>query len=382
MRPSSLVAAVVAFLACGEPTAAPPDPAVPQFGVRAATTCPTAPDVVVTDEAGLLAALAAASPGDVIALDGFFEVTAAVFIGTDGITLTCATPGSGLAAQSGAGVGFLLRVRGRRIAVDHLVLDGSATTRGPYEAWFDGGIRAAEDPRLTNSRVTCGPDECAFFVGTPRAIVSDNHFESATSITGVHLQGSGGRTDGSRVERNTIVATAPSTNPLFGGIRARDGSGLVIASNVVIGPWANSLSPSEVSQSVIEGNWLIRAASFGIRTSTNALVDISSADNVFRNNRAALAGVAGAFVFRACRNLFSGNSFQGNAGNLGAIFDVSSGANTLVGNQTVVIDNGAFDCDGDGTNDPNIITGRGAVQHGVNLGEMVSEVIVASNDLR
>jgi len=35
-----------------------------------------------------------------------------------------------------------------------------------------------------------------------------------------------------------------------------------------------------------------------------------------------------------------------------------------VGNVTAVIDNGSFDCDGDGVPDPNIITGPGRVLHG------------------
>ncbi len=64
------------------------------------------------------------------------------------------------------------------------------------------------------------------------------------------------------------------------------------------------------------------------------------------------------------------------------IFTSTTGANTLVGNQTVVVDNGAFDCDGDGVNDANIITGLGAVLNGVNLGQIVSDPVVSSNRLR
>ena len=63
---------------------------------------------------------------------------------------------------------------------------------------------------------------------------------------------------------------------------------------------------------------------------------------------------------------------------MGAIFDAETGANTLVGNQNVVIDNGDFDCNGDGVADPNIITGRGAVLNGVNLGDIVSDAAVTS----
>ena len=42
-----------------------------------------------------------------------------------------------------------------------------------------------------------------------------------------------------------------------------------------------------------------------------------------------------------------------NGDNTGAIFDERSGNNTLVGNGTIVTDNGgAFDCDGDGWRGP------------------------------
>ncbi len=37
----------------------------------------------------------------------------------------------------------------------------------------------------------------------------------------------------------------------------------------------------------------------------------------------------------------------------------------MIENGTIVIDNGAFDCDGDGVSDPKIITGAGAVMLGV-----------------
>ena len=45
----------------------------------------------------------------------------------------------------------------------------------------------------------------------------------------------------------------------------------------------------------------------------------------------------------------------------------------------LLIDNGAFDCDGDGVNDPNIITGAGAVMHGVTLGQVVSDAVSTTN---
>jgi hypothetical protein len=64
------------------------------------------------------------------------------------------------------------------------------------------------------------------------------------------------------------------------------------------------------------------------------------------------------------------------------IFTELTGANTLVGNQNVVIDNGNYDCDGDGPIDPNIISGSGAVDNGVNLGDKVSEAASSWGDMK
>lgn len=360
--------------ACGEPTTRPASSrSSPSFAMRAAATCPTAAAVTVSDEAGLLAALAAANPGDVIGINGTIEVTADLVIAKDDITLTCASPGSGLTVKTGATVFSLVTVVAKRVAVERLVLDGSHALNDPYYAFNNGVTTFAEAVRLSNNQVTCSPRDCAFFVGVRDAVVADNYFESAGSVTGVHLQGNGVTrpTDGSRVERNTIVAVSPSTNPAFGGIRPRDGSNVVVSNNVVIGPWANSVSPIELTQSVVEGNRLEGAAVYGVRF-------FGMSDNVLRNNRITAAGSAGVFAFRACRNVFVGNNLQGNADNLGLIFSLTTGANTLVGNQNVVVDLGSFDCDGDGVADPNIITGRGAV----NLGGTISDAVVTANGLR
>ncbi len=97
-----------------------------------------------------------------------------------------------------------------------------------------------------------------------------------------------------------------------------------------------------------------------------------------RNNSLSGSGEAGVGAEYACGNVFFGNSLQGNTGNIGALLARTTGNNTLVGNRTVVYDDGDLDCDGDGSADPNIITGRGAVLHGVNLGEAVSGAAVRS----
>ena len=97
-------------------------------------------------------------------------------------------------------------------------------------------------------------------------------------------------------------------------------------------------------------------------------------DNVLRSNRVTGAGLF-AIRIRGCSNVLVGNNVGSADNGGGVLFDVSSGANSLAHNKNVVVDDGAFDCDGDRVDDPNIITGSGAVEHGANLGELVSDAI-------
>ncbi len=94
------LAALVWLAGCGEPTADRSAHHPASFSVSATSQCPATPTVVVSDEAGLTAALAAAQPGNVIALSKFFPVTADVVIAVPNIVLTCATPGAGLLGAS------------------------------------------------------------------------------------------------------------------------------------------------------------------------------------------------------------------------------------------------------------------------------------------
>ena len=347
--------------ACTEPSSAPALLGPPAFGLRAEAQCPAAPDFVVTTEGELFAALAAASPGATIALDGMIGLTAEPNVTTPNVTLTCANPGSGLFAQAGGSVLELLTVSASSVAVDRLVLDGSNAS-DPYFALDVDGVR------LTHSTVICSPGgSCALFSGTPHAVVSDNQFRSTGSVTGLHMQAG---IDGTRIENNTVTTTAPSDGPPhFGGLRVRDGANVVIRGNTVRGPWANSLALSDLASSSIEHNDLAGAAAFGILARSGvSFRPISMTDDVFRNNQISGAGSAGIFLTSACRNQLFGNNLQGNADDVGTVFDVPTGANVMVGNSNVVIDNGNFDCDADGIADPNTIGGPGRVKHGVAFG--------------
>jgi hypothetical protein len=221
--------------------------------------------------------------------------------------------------------------------------------------------------------VTCTPfGSCAFIVGGTGAVVSDNRFQATDALTGVHLQANGPdpnvvfpiRIDGARIERNTIVALTPSLSSRFGAIRPFDADQITIADNVISGPWRNGISPARLAHSQIQGNHIADAVVDGIRTSSfggdfPGLV----AQNVFTNNRVSGAGRAGIFATRACSNQFASNDLRGNAADLGLVLDDTAGANVVAGvENAVVVDNGAFDCDGDGHTDPNIITG-GVTHH-------------------
>ncbi len=179
------VAALTA--ACNDGSRTPAGPAAPAFDAAAPAACPTPATLLVSDEAGLLAALAAANPGDVIGLNGTIALTGSLTVGKS-VTLTCVTPGSGLAVASGSSVDYLIQVTAPFVAVERLVLDASGASQGPYFAYNDGGANAAANPRLTNNVVTCGPANCAFIVGVPGPQVTDNYFTSNGSVTGVHIQ--------------------------------------------------------------------------------------------------------------------------------------------------------------------------------------------------
>lgn len=434
-------------------------------------------------------------------MNGFFDAGDAI-IHTDHVTLTCATPGSGL---RGRPVGLIVRVYARGVTVSDLVLDATSSLEGAYLAFFDGVTAFGEDIQFLRNTVTCGAtNKCVFFgseshaaahgglvadnyvaaagakfggvtiqgvsgarierntiVATapsakgilangdesivvsdnvvsgpwavslafdagvfhssvernrlegavddgadlffvdglrflsnevscgsgacifmnsgPGALIADNRFESAGSGTGVQLQNG---IDGTRVERNTIIATARSTVNFLGAIRVRDGSDVVVADNVVVGPWINSVAPTSLVRSRFEGNDLEGAQRYGIRMSAVfAGVPPPMTNNLFRSNRITAAATAGILGHLACANQFIGNNLQGNAGNMGAIFDETTGANILAGNMNIVIDDGLGDCNGDGVADVggNIITGRGLVLRGMPFSPPPSDAAATSS---
>jgi len=160
----------------------------PLFAAAAPAACPTPATVTVSDEAGLRAAIAAATPGTVIGIQGMIGLTQDDTVRTAGITITCATPGSGLFAVAGGSVTDMLTVDARKVSVDHLVLDASQAIDGPYLSENDGVTAFAESTTFTNNSVTCPPDgSCAIVAGGIGAVVTDNTFQALGPFTGIQL---------------------------------------------------------------------------------------------------------------------------------------------------------------------------------------------------
>lgn len=318
--------------ACTEPSSAPALPGASAIELLAEAPCPAAPDFVVRSEAEFAAALVAAAPGAVIAVDGLFEVGTEITIATDDVTLTCATDGSGLRARPDAGIVRMIIVTGRRVTVERLVLDGRGAAGGPYRAFDNDLTGFAEQPQLLHNRVACGTGPgfeggCALFDGTQGAVVADNYFESAGSLSGVHMQvfpdffpNLIGNINGSRILRNTVVATGPSPFvSVYGGLRIRDGIDVVIADNVVTGPWSNSVSIANIADGVIERNRLEGAQSYGLRMVKDAFVDIPTARDVVRNNMVA-GGSDGLLVSDAVNVQIVANTLEGASGDAVDLF--------------------------------------------------------------
>lgn len=356
-------------------------------GSASTSACAVAPDFVATDEAGLRAAMASAQAGDVIGIDGMIQLTENLWVETAGLTFTCASAGSGLAGVPGPDMWALFGVLAEDITIKGLVLDGGPSRAYPVYAVNNGVGATAGDITFTGNQVRCGPG-CMFIVGAAGSVILDNHFEAEFAGTGIHLQGfqmfGGPRLtiDGTRVERNTLVALRPIGNLLFGAIRPRDGRAIVVADNVVTGPWSNGIGVAEVQDTRVERNRVEGARQFGLFISSNPFEPISTSGSLFRANHLS-AGAAAIQVRRACGNVISGNVLGGDA-EWGVVFEQTTGSNAFLGRGASVMDDGAMDCDGDGQNDPNQITGAGRQGSGGAIGAIVSDVLpkVGGHEIR
>lgn len=380
---TSLAALCVAaaLAACSDQPIAPSidaPPAALARGGGSSTTCAASPDFLVSDDAGLRAAVGAAQSGDVIAIAGTIVLTEPVWVETDGLTLTCGSAGAGLTHSDPGAVWAMIGVTAADLTVSGLTIDAQA---GGYPVYALNNGMQWTGSRLvfTGNDVRCGW-ACMFLVGTDAARIADNHFEAAFAGTGIHLQrfvrpdGVTFGTDGSRIERNRVVALQPTGNPVFGAIRPRDGAGIVIADNVIEGPWSNGIGVAEMSGARVERNRVSGATQFGLFISSNPFEPVSTSGSVFLANHLS-GGSAAIFARRACDNVITGNVLA-SAGAWAVVFDATTGSNAFMGRGTSVLDDGSLDCDGDGIADPNAITGAGRRgSGGSGIGGIVSAVI-------
>ena len=367
----ALVGALAVMFGCDNPSP-PTAPAAAISADKVGGGCAKKADFIVADEASLLNALSAAKPGAVIALSGFFGVSSDVLIFTEGAKITCATPGAGLYVLPGGVVYDILNALSPNITVDHLRFDATQALDAAFFVYVDNVDYFGNNARFTNNTVSCPPasvgSECVNDAGGAGLVVTDNYFVADQPLVGIELQTSDEFDlivpDHVRVERNTLIATSAGPAANFGAIRPYKVTNSVISNNVISGPWYSGISFRHGGNTVVEGNRITGALSYGVSMATTGDVE---RNDVFRENRISGSGVAGILVSRACGNLFDENNLRGNAGNVGLYFDVSSGANLVRGDDAtgfLIVDNGAFDCDGNGTNDPNVIRADDRVTRG------------------
>lgn len=219
---------------------------------------------------------------------------------------------------------------------------------------YGASFEAVERIRFSGNTTECGAVACILARQGADVRIEANTFTSRGSATGVHTQGG---LDQVSIIRNRIIALVPATDPSFGGIRLKTGSGHVVEGNEVRGPWAHGLVMTEVAHSRFSGNRVSGPVSFGG-------LFLEAHDNEVRANVISKTGGPGFAFSVACRNILSGNNLQ-LAGGPGLVFEADTGANTYVGNKSIVVDNGSFDCDGDGLVDPNVLSGQGTPLFGV-----------------
>lgn len=358
-RAASLVLAAATLAACADQ---PTTPALRTAGpsLSQAAACAASPTAVVTTEAELRAAVAAAQPGDVIAISGMIPLEASVVLSTPGITVTCAEPGAGLSLVFRF-LGILLEVEAADVTISGLALDaeyGYAAVAG-----FNIFNQDFSNIRVVGNHIGCGYTTCVFFVGTRGTQITDNHFEGDSTNTGIQFQAPY-RTaegipinpvDGAVIARNVMETERSYASGVYGAIRVRDGSNVTITQNQVGAGWTNGIALTNVYDSRVDQNRVDGAHYYGITTVDIVARPIMLSGVSFTGNQVANSGRSAVWIGRACHNVFTGNNVQHNA--RGAIFLASTGANVWRGNPGEVQDRGSFDCDHDGVVDPNVISG-------------------------
>lgn len=355
---ASLILTAAALAACADqPTSPAARAAGPQLAN--AQACAASPTVVVGSEAELHAAAAAAQPGHVIAVTGTVELSQSVFIATPGVTLTCAEPGAGLDLADG-NQGVLLELAASDIVISGLQLDAEYAFGAILAFNFGQDLSGI---RIVGNQVKCGYTVCVLMVGTRDTHVTDNHFAGDSTNTGIQFQAPGRLPDMTPIfpvdnvviARNVIETSLSYPNGIYGAVRIRDGSNATITHNDIRAGWTNGIALTNVYDSRVDQNRIDGALYYGIDVPQIVARRIALSGVSFTGNHISNSGRSAMWPARACYNTFTGNNVQNN--DRGAVFLSSTGANVWRGNPGEVDDRGAFDCDLDGTVDPNEISG-------------------------
>lgn len=383
MRAFTLFSAFVILSACADGGTV--DPVLNATSARANArpdgACVGPATVTVRDETQLHTAIAKATRGAVIAISGTIALTREAEVLVADVTLTCERPGAGLTSRKPVTeLGDLVHVFAPRVTIQGLVLDASALRGGAVYAVRSTGLGLeGRATRMVGNDVLCG-GICLFFVGVDSAEVSDNHFltEKPTTGTGIHMQrtvtGTGDfMIDGTRIERNTLVATVKTGSLVFGALRPRDGKDVVVRDNVVIGPWSNSLATANLHGSVIQGNRFEGAHQYALFVGANPMATPPSNGLLVRRNELTSNGKHAVFLNHACGNVLVANRIAAPLGASDVLLSQATGDNMLLGQPTESIDNGKLDCDRDGAADPNFLSGGG--RQGAEPGDVIGPVM-------
>ncbi len=331
-----------------------------QFGTPA-HTCARQATTVVADEDELLAAVAAASPGDVIAVDGMITVsTRNVRIATDNVTLTCATSGAGIDLQNGRH----LETFANGVVVSHLVIDAAAGSPLSVILFGSDDPTCCSDVQFSDNVVRgfqlTGVFAVRSIVGL---VVSRNRFEGTpTALSAIQVQGA---SSGGLIARNTAEMPLGA----FSGISVLGAERMTVIHNTVSGAPFAALRLG-TTKSVWKSNHVDGATGFGL------LFEFPDrCNNLIWANSLTGSGTAGMLVREACRNVFLGNNLQNNADDVGVVFEETTGDNIFIGNGTIVSDDGVADCDEDGEIDANLVTGAGSLRRGLPVGQLIKRIV-------
>ena len=347
----------------------------------AAATCTPEADFVVRNAGQLLAAYQSAAPGDVIAIAGMVPVPNLPPLQVPHVTVTCASPGSGLKVNSAAPPPhYVMNIAAPHIVVRGLIVDGRGATGGALQG-YNGGPQGTAELVIEDNLFYCGPGTCIFLPGVSGSVIRRNTLQAGSSNSGIHVQGAGVAdprlpigTDHTRIEDNVITTTNPSSAPLFGAIRVRDGHGVYVARNMVRGPWLNAIAAAELGNSRFEHNDLADAVNFGVFAATSVQAFPSITGTSFIANKFGPTGQAAFRIASACGNVFVGNALTRGDAPGAIMFEDNTGDNAFVGSGgNNGIDNGVVDCDGDGRAERNRISGTGRIARGVTIGAVLNQ---------